>query len=131
MYLVITRNGEFTPAELSSNQCGSEETTLFSYEIKCLFKVPNDFSSVVDENKFVIEHKKIDDFIHSLYLKGSCEEIHQKIGSNLHFYLETKSNAYVGFKLSIKPIAEGRRPFHAKAFMTSFWIPEDKIIYLT
>ena len=114
----ITRRGYFiTKNTQESNKCANQNQTTYKYIINIAFDSPK-----LDDNGFIIDHNVIDDYIQGLVLKGSCEQMSDKIISKLKQEL-TRKYRVVGIGLSL---------FTSKntlAYITETWVTN--LLYLS
>jgi len=98
-FYVMTRKGNFQPHKYTKNQCKVEGHRKYFYEIKMCFS----HKVRLNEQKFIIDHKVIDDLIQSLKLIGSCEEMHSSICTAIKNLFSTNNITLLGCKTNIIP----------------------------
>lgn len=100
-FFIMNREGFFYPSKMTHNQCKVEGHHAYRYELKCVFSQ----RTILDKDKFIIDHIHIDNLIASLRLSGSCEEMHQRILSALRNLFTDKGIPVAAIKITIFPEA--------------------------
>ena len=100
---IMHRKGVFEPDKYTSNQCKVEGHESYDYHIIMVF--PG--TQQLDINNFIVDHQDIDDTIQNMVLKGSCEEMHQRICDRLKKFFERKGIDLMAMKCIIKPVSQG------------------------
>jgi hypothetical protein len=99
-YFIMNRTGEFTPSKHTENQCKVEGHTKYFYHLVLVF----DGAVKLNYDAFIVDHQELDSMITDLDLKGSCEEMHQKIAAHLIPMLEDdKELPLLACKCTIRP----------------------------
>lgn len=78
-YFVMNRTGEFSPAAMTSNQCGKDGVAKYFYALKMVFAG----TCRLDKDEFIIDHQAIDDLVNEIGLSGSCEQMQLRIKEKL------------------------------------------------
>lgn len=97
------RKGVFEPEKYTSNQCKIEGHDSYDYHIIMVFPAHQQ----LDANAFIVDHQDIDNTIQNMVLKGSCEQMHQKICDRLKKFFSKKDIDLMAMKCIIKPVTNG------------------------
>jgi hypothetical protein len=95
------RNGIFVPKQKSTNQCKTEGHQSYNYTLSMVFP----HTVMLDKDKFIIDHQHVDRLIQSLHLKGSCEQMQQKICTGLRELYKRLNLELLAYKCRIIPDA--------------------------
>lgn len=101
---LITRNGIISTNKSTSNQCGSVGVYIYEYELKILFSN----KAKLDKNGFLIDHQDIDDAVKKVKI-GSCEEMAERILSEIEKLLNSKEIPFFGLKVKIQPLLRAEK----------------------
>lgn len=105
-YFVLNRQGTFYPAKMTTNQCKVLGHSKYYYLLQMVF----DGKLKLDENSFIVDHQAIDNLVQELVLKGSCEQMHQKIAKLLVPTLVKKNLPLLACKCTIRPTLDTQGP---------------------
>lgn len=99
-YFVMNRTGKFYPAKMTPNQCKAPGHSQYNYHLRMVFAG----DAKLDQNNFLLDHQEVDDLVQGMMLKGSCEEMNQKITARLAKLMGAKAIPMVACKCTIRPM---------------------------
>lgn len=105
-YFILNRQGSFQPSAMTKNQCKGWGHGNYYYLIQMVF----DGKVKLDDMAFIVDHQAIDDLIQEMVLKGSCEQMHQKIAKLLVPTLIKKNLPLLACKCTIRPTLDPQGP---------------------
>ncbi len=97
---IMRRVGNFIPENMTSNQCGKEGVTNYTYNIVLLLP------SVLDSDGFCIDHDKLDQTIQNCCIQGSCEEMQIQIFKAIKGVCKLNKVKFFGYACTIFPKGE-------------------------
>lgn len=126
-YFIMTRTGYYEADKATSNQCKIQGHIGYNYTIKLAV---NGVKQSLDNDKFIIDHEAINQFIINSGLSGSCEEMHLLISERLPKFLRSKGVKLLGYCCKIVPNHNSGHEPAPKAFMEYMKIFNDKNTHL-
>ena len=114
-FFIMSRSGEFLPKDYTKNQCQRPGMPAYHYEIKMAFPK----TTKLDSNKFIVDHQRVHDLIHSLPLEGSCEEMQMAICSAVKKFFHSLGERLYGCDCRLIP------PVGGAAYMSYAYIDDD------
>lgn len=96
---VMERRGSFQTLEPTSNQCKAPHHIYYDYVCRVAFSP----RTKLNEQKFILDHVKIDEAIQGCNLIGSCEEMHQNMMKSVRTQFTQLGIPALAIKLVIKP----------------------------
>lgn len=118
---IMHRKGVFEPSYHTPNQCKVQGHESYKYHMIMVFPA----NQQLDANAFILDHQDVDDTIQKMILKGSCEQMQQKICDKMKKYFSKRKIELLAMKTILKPVVQGEGVAHMEYLYTkdSAYIP--------